>query len=49
MTDESPVAGRTLASANDDVLPDGVLVVAVERDQSLLLPQGNTVIEAGTS
>lgn len=45
---DSPIAGRTLASANDaDVLPDGVLVVAVERDQSLLLPQGDTTIEAG--
>lgn len=45
---DSPIAGRNLASANDaDVLPDGVLVVAVERDQSLILPQGDTTIESG--
>ncbi|WP_158055774.1 potassium channel family protein [Halorussus halophilus] len=45
---ESDIAGQTLASANETgVFPDGVLVVAIERDQSVVLPQGDTTVEAG--
>ncbi|WP_276280629.1 potassium channel family protein [Halorussus caseinilyticus] len=45
---ESPLAGRTLAEATDaDVLPDGVLVVAIERNQSVVLPKGDTVLRSG--
>ena len=48
VAESGTVAGRTLATANEEgVLPDDVLVVAIERDQSVLLPQGDTAIEAG--
>lgn len=46
--EDSPMTARTLASADEaDVLPNDVRVVAIERDQSVLLPQGDTEIRAG--
>ena len=44
----APVAGHTLAEAADEgVLEDGLLVVAIERDHEVITPRGNTTIEAG--
>jgi trk system potassium uptake protein TrkA len=46
--ESSPIADRSLATADEaDILPDDVRVVAVERNQSVLLPQGDTEIRAG--
>ena len=46
--DDGPIAGRTLQAADEaNVLPDDVRVVAVERDQSALLPRGDTEIREG--
>lgn len=46
--EDSLIAGRTLATADEaDVLPDDVRVVAIERNRSVLLPQGDTEIQAG--
>ena len=45
---EGAIAGLTLAEANETgVFPDDVLLVAIERDQSVILPQGDTTVEAG--
>lgn len=42
------LAGRTLAAADEEgVLPDDVRIVAVERDQSVVVPQGDTEIQEG--
>jgi DNA-binding Lrp family transcriptional regulator len=41
----APVAGRTLERATrDGILRDDTLVVAIERDQSVITPQGDTEI-----
>jgi trk system potassium uptake protein TrkA len=46
--EDSQVAGQSLANADEKgVLPDDVRVVAIERNQSVLLPQGSTEIEGG--
>ncbi|MFC4448994.1 potassium channel family protein [Halorussus aquaticus] len=46
--EDSAITGRSLAAADEnDVLPDDVRVVAIERDQSVLLPQGDTEIRSG--
>ncbi|MFC6718861.1 potassium channel family protein [Natrialbaceae archaeon GCM10025810] len=48
--DGAPIAGRTLQeAATDGILPDDVLVVAIERDgrDQPVTPQGNTLVEAG--
>jgi len=49
VTENAPVAGRTLQeAASDDLIPDDVLLVAVERnDEPPITPRGNTRIEAG--
>lgn len=50
VTDEAPVAGKTLTeAARDGILPDDVLIVAIERngDEPPITPRGNTRIEAG--
>ncbi|UPV76871.1 TrkA family potassium uptake protein (plasmid) [Halorussus limi] len=44
----SPLVHRTLATADEDgILPDDVRVVAIERDHSVILPQGDTEIRTG--
>ena len=46
VSEGSPIAGKTLVSADKaDVLPDDVRVVAIERNQSALLPRGDTEIQ----
>lgn len=50
VTEEAPVAGKTLNEAGaEDVLPEEVLVVAIERPEaeSPLMPRGDTRIEVG--
>ncbi len=50
VTETAPIAGKTLNEANQDgVLPDDVLVVAVERDDEgpPITPRGDTEIAAG--
>lgn len=45
---DAPITGRTLAAANDvGLLTDQVLVVAIERGDSIVTPKGNTEIQAG--
>ncbi len=44
----APIAGSSLSEAADEGLfDDGMLVVAIERDHSVITPRGNTQIEAG--
>ncbi|WP_440007795.1 potassium channel family protein [Halomicrococcus sp. SG-WS-1] len=44
----APIAGHTLAEAADEgVLDEGLLVVAIERDHEVITPRGNTNIESG--
>ena len=44
---DAPVAGRTLREANDDgLIGADVLVVAIERENEILTPKGDTVIQA---
>ncbi|QLG50312.1 potassium channel family protein [Natrinema halophilum] len=48
VTENAPIAGKTLSeTADEDLLPDDVLVVAIERDgqDPPLTPQGSTRIE----
>ncbi|NEU57857.1 TrkA family potassium uptake protein [Halorussus sp. MSC15.2] len=46
--EDSAITGQSLAAADqNDVLPDDVRVVAIERNQSVLLPQGDTEIRSG--
>jgi trk system potassium uptake protein TrkA len=46
--ERSRIAGRSLAAADgSDILPDDVRVVAIERNCSVLLPQGETEIRTG--
>lgn len=45
---DAPITGQTLAEANDvGLLTDQVLVVAIERGDSIITPKGNTEIRAG--
>ena len=45
---DAPIAGSSLEDAADrNVLDDGTLVIAIERDDEELTPQGETVIRAG--
>ena len=45
---DAPITGRTLAAANElGVLSDDVLVVAIERGDTIVTPKGNTEIQAG--
>jgi len=46
--EEMPIAGRTLAEANErGLFDDEVLVVGIERDGAVVTPDGDTRIEAG--
>ena len=50
VTEDAPIEGVTLAEAADrDLIPDDVLIVAIERDgrDAPLTPQGDTEIRAG--
>lgn len=48
VTESAPVAGRTLAEAGrDGLVPDDILVIALERDDEVATPRGETRIEAG--
>ena len=43
--DDAPIAGRTLEdAATEDILDDGTLVIAIERDDVMLTPHGDTEI-----
>lgn len=46
LDEESGITGRTIAESAVD-LPDGVVIGAVTRSGSYLLPRGETVLEAG--
>jgi len=49
VTEDAPIAGKTLTEAgNANLLPDDVLIVAIERESQdkPLTPRGNTRIEA---
>ena len=44
----APIAGKTLAEAAEgEILDEGMLVVAIERDDAVITPRGNTTIEGG--
>jgi len=44
----SPLVDLTLREAGkEDLIPDGLLIAAVERDGDLVIPSGSTVIRAG--
>ncbi|WP_436343921.1 winged helix-turn-helix transcriptional regulator [Natronorubrum sp. FCH18a] len=46
--DDAPIAGLTLEQAGrEGILEDGVLVVSIERDDTVLTPQGGSEIQAG--
>lgn len=48
VTDGAPIAGRTLAAANAaGLLDEDVLVVAIEREDAVITPKGETAIEPG--
>lgn len=45
---DAPIADMTLAEANDaELLPDEVLVVSLERGETIEAPRGDTTIQAG--
>ena len=49
VTEDAPIAGKTLTEAgNENLLPDDVLIVAIERESQdkPLTPRGNTRVEA---
>lgn len=46
VTTDAPLAGRTLKEANEtNLLDDGLLVVAIERDGEIITPRGETRIQ----
>lgn len=48
VSEDAPVAGSTLAEANDSgLLPDGALVISLERGDTIRAPNGETAIRAG--
>lgn len=48
ITETSPLAEKTLQEADEEGhLGDDILVVAIERDEEVLTPRGNTTIHAG--
>lgn len=48
VTERMPITGATLREANEDgLLDDDTLVVAIERDDAVLTPRGETAIETG--
>lgn len=45
---EAPIAGRTVEAAGEaGLLGDGVVVVAIERDDEIIAPSGPTTVESG--
>lgn len=48
VAEDAPLAGQTLQEANrTGLVHEDVLVVAIERDDRILTPRGDTVLEAG--
>ncbi|GGN23546.1 potassium channel family protein [Halarchaeum nitratireducens] len=48
VTDTAPIAGKSLHEADGaDLIPEDVLVVAVERGETVVTPRGGTIVEAG--
>jgi len=48
VTDDAPIAGHTLSDAAiEDTLPADVLVVAIERGDTVITPRGDTEIHSG--
>lgn len=50
ITEDAPIAGKTIEeAAQEDMLPDDVLIIAVERDaqESPITPRGSTTFESG--
>ena len=48
VSEEAPIAGRTLIEADaDGLLDEDILVVALERDDEVHTPRGNTTVEVG--
>lgn len=48
VTEDAPIAGKTLREADEaGILEEGILVVAVERGDDVIMPRGNTKIDAG--
>ncbi|PCR90422.1 Lrp/AsnC family transcriptional regulator [Natrinema ejinorense] len=44
--DEAPIAGKTLQKANEEgLIPPGVLVVRIDRDDQAITPTGETIIK----
>lgn len=48
VAETAPIAGHTLAEANDaGLLPDDILVIGLERGETMLAPGGESTIQAG--
>ncbi len=48
VTEKSPLVGRTLREAGQrGLVPNGVLIAAIERSGETIIPSGTTAIEAG--
>ena len=48
VTEKSPLVGRTLREAGQQgLVPNGVLIAAIERGGETIIPSGTTAIEAG--
>lgn len=48
VTEKSPLVGRTLLEAGKrKLLPEGVLIAAIQRGEETIIPSGNTTIQAG--
>ena len=47
VTEEAPIVGLSLEAAREeDLLPDQVILISIERDGAIVQPEGGTVIEA---
>jgi len=50
LNENSPLAGLSLREAGKQgVIPEGLLIAAVERDDELIIPSGSTVLQAGNT
>lgn len=48
ITERSPLVGLSLREAGKQgLIPDGLLIAAVEREGDLVIPSGSTVLRAG--
>jgi len=48
VTEKSPLVGKTLREAGQRrLIPDGVLIAAIERGGEIIIPSGTTTIQAG--